>query len=114
MIVHPALVTALEGRSLHVADDTPPDCAEQVRVLLLLTHSGEILPSQVEELVTRGAGVNHLTLAKEETGERCLETLGHGNCKSHQKEQTYIQDLGFGIIYYLMLELGWLSTKCLK
>ena len=94
MIIHPALVTALEGRSLHVADDTPPDCAEQVRVLLLLTHSGEILPSQVEELVTRGAGVNHLTLAKEETGERCLETLGHGNCKSHQKEQTYIQALG--------------------
>ena len=70
MIIHPALVTALEGRSLHVADDAPPDCTEQVRVLILLTHSGEILPCQVEELVTRGAGVNHLTLAKEDTGER--------------------------------------------
>ena len=68
VVIHPALVTTLEGRRLHVADDAPPDGGEQVGVLLLLAHSGEILPGQVEELVAGEAGVDHLTLAREQTG----------------------------------------------
>ena len=77
VVIHPALVTTLEGRRLHVADDAPPDCSEQVGVLLLLAHSGEILPSQVEELVTGEAGVNHLALTREtETGLGLGEASG--------------------------------------
>ena len=65
MVIHPAPVTGLEGGALHVADDAPPDGGEQVWFLLLLAHSGEILPGQVQELVTRETRVDHLTLAAE-------------------------------------------------
>ena len=65
VVIHPAPVTGLEGRLLHEGDDAPPRGGEQVRVLLLLAHPGEVLPGQVEELVTGLARVDHLTLAAE-------------------------------------------------
>ena len=63
VIIHPAPVTGLQGRRLHIADDVPAHGGEQVGVLLLAAHHGEILRGQVEELVTGETRVDHLTLA---------------------------------------------------
>ena len=96
VVIHPSLVTTLEGRRLHVADDAPPHGGEQVRVLLLLAHSGEILPSQVEELVTGEAGVNHLALTREtETGLGLGEASGDITVLPTRKNSNMLRLFGF-------------------